>query len=144
VSREDIIVGAFNSEECSCPDAQGSVFERERERGREGESERKKNEEGSCPDGQGSSSKIQDEYSLTVTPETPTNLDEIALLQEQNIPGSVTTLVQTLPGLVNSCRESSLGSNARYTQDQVNRTQFTHTRPVPATWNGPAFLRWAR
>ena len=47
----------------------------------------KKSEEGSGSDGHGSAFKIQDEYSLTVPPETLTNLDEMALLLEQNLPG---------------------------------------------------------
>ena len=89
--------------------------------------------EGSGSDGHGSAFKIQDEYSLTVPPETPTNLDEMAFLLKQNLPDLVTTLVQNLPGLVNSCRESSLGSCARYTQDPVNRTRFTRKHPRPAT-----------
>jgi len=97
-------------------------------------------EEGSWPYGQGSAFKIQDEYSLTVPPETQKNLAEIAFLLAQNLPGLVTTLVQNLPQLVNSYRESSLGSSARYTHDPVHRTRFTYKRPGPATWNGPAFF----
>ena len=75
-----------------------------------------KSEEGSCSDGQGSAFNIQDDYSLAVPPESPTNLDEMAPLLENNLPSLVTTLLQNLPGLVNSCRESSLGSSARFKQ----------------------------